>query len=64
MITPQQCWFICNDKLFRATKWLLSVLLNRVLFCPCNRTGGQLKGNSAARSWVNGCGRVAIHPVD
>ena len=26
MITPKQCWFVCNDKLFRATKWLLSVL--------------------------------------
>ena len=26
MLTPKQCWVICNDKLFRTAKWLLSAL--------------------------------------
>lgn len=26
MKTPQQCWIVCNNKLFRAAKWLLSAL--------------------------------------
>jgi hypothetical protein len=26
MITPQQCWIVCNNKLFRTAKWLLSAL--------------------------------------
>jgi hypothetical protein len=26
MITPQQCWIVCNGRLFRAAKWLLSAL--------------------------------------
>ena len=26
MLTPRQCWIVCNDRLFRAVKWLLSAL--------------------------------------
>jgi hypothetical protein len=26
MITPQQCWIVCNNKAFQAAKWLLSAL--------------------------------------
>jgi len=26
MKTPQQCWVVCNKKIFRAAKWLLSAL--------------------------------------
>jgi len=26
MKTPQQCWIVCNDQLFREAKWLLSAL--------------------------------------
>jgi len=27
MLTPQQCWIVCNNKAFQAVKWLLSVAL-------------------------------------
>jgi hypothetical protein len=26
MLTPQQCWFVCNNKTFQTAKWLLSAL--------------------------------------
>jgi len=26
MLTPKQCWIVCNNKIFQATKWLLSAL--------------------------------------
>ena len=26
MITPRQCWIVCNDELFKTAKWLLSAL--------------------------------------
>ena len=26
MKTPQQYWIVCNDKLFRGAKWLLTAL--------------------------------------
>jgi hypothetical protein len=26
MKTPKQCWIVCDNKIFRAAKWLLSAL--------------------------------------
>jgi len=26
MLTPKQCWIVCNNKAFQGAKWLLSAL--------------------------------------